>query len=223
MIADDPVSPLVLRAKSRAQETLQQDGIDCIVTGARWLAISSLIFILSISSGVVSVLGSPPKPSWAMPMVFFVALLPVAFFDFFTKEWLIELLRRKFTYSRVGYVSVQQPENVFKNAPRYARPLIWMASIANGLYLFVLLFNVKWGLLFMIVGPALLQSIRYDLNRWPRHILLLAASIFCALNFASPKLLLAGIGTIAFIFLADGLLILGKFLRSTPVAANPRS
>jgi hypothetical protein len=210
MLENDPVSPLILRAKSRAQGTLHQDGIDSLVSGVRWTVAGLILLVGTLSS--LSFLQGHSRVSKGVVIAFAVAAL----LDVFKGDWLVDSLRRKFTYPRIGYVSVEEPQVSFKNAPFYARPLIWLSALANGMWFWVLLFNLWWGLLLIVFGSALFQSFKSDVNRWPRHLLLLATFIFCVIYASSPIGLLGGCAAVAFIYLGDGILTLRRFLRSAP-------
>lgn len=210
MLTNDPVSPLVLQAKSRAQDILHQDGIDCIVTGLRWLVFTLLLF-----SGLLASFSTFPNHHREVSIWLLILLAIVALFDVFRGDWFIAYLRRRYTNPRIGYVSVQPLEASSGDVPYYMKPPIFLLTIARGLWFVVFFFNMAWGLLFMILGNALLQSLKYQSNRWPRHLLILAVFVICALDVSNHKFLILGFAAVSFIFFVDGIFMLVRFLRST--------
>jgi hypothetical protein len=199
MLENDPVSPLILRAKSRAQGTLHQDGVDSIVEAARWF----LLFL-----AIIAVFR---WPSWK---VFLPAFGTAFLLDLFAVDRLTEFLRGKWIYPRIGYVAVEGETVSPKNLPWHLRPVAMAARAAESLWLLVLFFSTWWGFLLGCFGPALAHSIKHDVNRWPRHFLLLVTSLFVVLSARTMENLTMGIALITVICLTDGLMRLAGFLRA---------
>lgn len=206
MFENDPVSPFILQAQSRAQRTLHQDGMESIVEAARWF----LLFL--------AILAVLRWPSWK---VFLPAFGAGFLLDLFLLDRFTEYLRSKWTYPRIGYVVVEGAPVLPKNLPWHLRPVALSARAAESLWLPVLFFSIWWGVFLGCFGPALAHSIEHDVNRWPRHFLLFVSSLFVVLSAHTTKNLVLGIVAILVVYLTDGMMRLTKFIWGNPRERGP--
>lgn len=196
----------VQEAQSHALENLHRDGMDSLAAGARWLLLLLAVLVLRAA------------PSWKV-------LLPVFgagfLLDAFGVERLTESLRGKWIYPRTGYVAVKGDPVSPKKLVWYFRPVAVLAAIADSSWFFVLFFNVWWGAFLAVFGPALVNSLKYDKNRWPRHFLFIAAALLVLLAAHTPSNLFFGAAGVMVIYLADGVIGVVRFVAAHPKQPSP--
>jgi hypothetical protein len=206
MFENETLKLQIQQAKSHAVGKLHGDGMDSLAAGARWFLLLLVILVVSRS------------PSWK---VFLPAFGAAFVLDAFGLDRLAEFLRGKWAYPRIGYVAINGEPVLPRDLPWYLRSVAIVARVAGSLWFPVLFFSIWWGVLLASFGPALVNSIKYDVNRWPRHFALFAAALLVVVFPHSLKNAILGIVAIMVIYLTDGMMTLMGFLRAYPKAHSP--